>query len=368
MLGEFSPFLGDLPYIYKHCSTSPLAVQTQLDLVRNSALQSPQSSAVEIRLACPTIDATRRCSTASGLPWRSTINHSQPWDSGPVSNPMILRLVRAPTTQRVAGSECFYLNPSTNVVYIPRLSRCRRGRVTFCLYQESRIVCIHATSSSNTLHTQPSNLGIPTSQSIPRPRNHHPTSISTNSYMGLTLSALYHSLNPKPAPQNPPPYSQSPNIPIHISLPPTFRMPLPFLSTTFLTKSRPHSLRSLPLLTFPPAFLILLLHGVLFARVNPAIGILPLFSSALYSAFLLANEKPCGCNYSGLSGTAIHLVVDLLLGIANLACLILAWVFLAESNGCYEDNGAVLGAYGTNFLILNLCVSPLPYPFLPTAT
>jgi hypothetical protein len=52
-----------------------------------------------------------------------------------------------------------------------------------------------------------------------------------------------------------------------------------------------------------------------------------------------------------LTGTPIHLVFDLVLGIGLLVCLILDWVCLSNS---YADRGLVmLGTYGTNFLICN---------------
>jgi hypothetical protein len=129
-------------------------------------------------------------------------------------------------------------------------------------------------------------------------------------------------------------------------------MPGPLLNLTIFTKSTPHALRALSLATFPPAFLILLIQGMAAEKVNPAIGILPLFFSSAFSALLLANEKKCGCQASGLTGTPIHLVFDLVLGIGLLMCLILDWVCL--SNGRTERGLVMMGTYGTNFLICNL--------------
>ncbi|KAH7119604.1 hypothetical protein B0J11DRAFT_64427 [Dendryphion nanum] len=123
----------------------------------------------------------------------------------------------------------------------------------------------------------------------------------------------------------------------------------PLLNLTIFTKSRAHTLRAISVATFPPGFFFLLIHGIATQRVNPAIGIIPLFLSASFSALLLANEKRCGCQSSGLSGTPIHLVVDLLLGIGLLVCLILSWVFLERSYG----GGIMFGTYCTNFLIVN---------------
>jgi hypothetical protein len=97
----------------------------------------------------------------------------------------------------------------------------------------------------------------------------------------------------------------------------------PILNLSIFTKSTFHTLRAISLATFPPAFLILLIQGLASGDVNPAIGILPLFFSSAFSALLLANEKKCGCQGSGLTGTAIHLVCDVLLGVGLLVCLIL---------------------------------------------
>jgi hypothetical protein len=120
------------------------------------------------------------------------------------------------------------------------------------------------------------------------------------------------------------------------------------LNFTIFTKSTPHALRALSLATF----LILLIQGIAAHKVNPAIGILPLFFSSAFSALLLANEKKCGCQSSGLTGTLIHLVFDFALGIALLVCLILDWVCL--SNGSTRRGLVVMGTYGTDFLICNL--------------
>jgi hypothetical protein len=130
-------------------------------------------------------------------------------------------------------------------------------------------------------------------------------------------------------------------------------MPGPLLNFTIFTKSLPHALRAISLAAFPPGFLILFFQGIASHRVNPAIGILPLFFSSTFAALLLANEKKCGCQASGLMGTPIHLVFDLMIGIGLLVCLILDWVMMTQR----MDRGLVmLGTYGTNFLICNLYV------------
>jgi hypothetical protein len=134
----------------------------------------------------------------------------------------------------------------------------------------------------------------------------------------------------------------------------------PILNLKILTKSVPQSLRAISIVTFPPAFLLLLIQGIASARVNPAISILPLFLSSAFSVFLLHNERPCGCQSAGLTGTPVHLVADLLLGTALLICLILTWVFLPRH---YEGSLIMLGTYCTNFLGVNLYVFSA---YLPT--
>lgn len=148
--------------------------------------------------------------------------------------------------------------------------------------------------------------------------------------------------------------AQAQDFPVHCELS-IVTMPGPLLNFTIFTKSFPHALRALSLATFPPAFIILLIQGIASQKVNPAIGILPLFFSAAFSALLLINEKKCGCQASGLTGTPIHLVFDLVLGIGLLVCLILDWIFMSqEHRWSYSRGLTILGTYGTNFLIFNL--------------
>lgn len=122
------------------------------------------------------------------------------------------------------------------------------------------------------------------------------------------------------------------------------------LNLTVFSKSTPHSLRAISLATFPPAFFLLLIQGIYSKQVNPAIAIVPLFFSSAYAALLLANEKRCGCQAGGLTGTPFHFILDFLIGLGLLVCLILAWILM----GRVRDRGIMLGTYGTNFIICNL--------------
>jgi hypothetical protein len=121
------------------------------------------------------------------------------------------------------------------------------------------------------------------------------------------------------------------------------------VNITVFQKSTPHALRAISLATFPPAFIILLIAGLQLSHVIPAIGLVPLFFSSAYSALLLANERKCGCQAGGLTGTPFHFILDFVIGTALLVCLILAWVLMPE-----DGSGIMMGTYGTNFLICNL--------------
>lgn len=129
-------------------------------------------------------------------------------------------------------------------------------------------------------------------------------------------------------------------------------MPGQLLNFTIFTKSTPHALRAISLATFVPAFIILLIAGIGLEAANPAIGIIPLFFSSAFSALLLANEKKCGCQASGLTGTPVHLVFDLALGLSLLMFTILGW--LSMGSGRADRGFIVLGTYGTNFMVFNL--------------
>lgn len=125
------------------------------------------------------------------------------------------------------------------------------------------------------------------------------------------------------------------------------------INLTIFRRSTPHALRAISLATFPPAFVILLISGLALQQVNPAIGLIPLFFSAAYAALLLSNEKKCGCQAGGLTGTPFHFILDFVMGAGLLVCLILAWIFMGQHR-CGRRHGIILGTYGTSFLICNL--------------
>lgn len=127
---------------------------------------------------------------------------------------------------------------------------------------------------------------------------------------------------------------------------------MPALLTTHLPAPSPHSLRALSILSFPPAFVLLLTSGIISGHVNPSISLLPLFFSAAYAAILLANSRRCGCPASGLTGTPVHMMCDMLCAGPLLVCLILGWVSMGQR---YRDAaGVILGSYGSVFVGFNL--------------
>jgi len=125
------------------------------------------------------------------------------------------------------------------------------------------------------------------------------------------------------------------------------------------SKSPIHTLRMLCVATFPLAFIFLLVHGIVSKCLVPSIGLVPLFLSSIYSAFLLYNDRAYGGGQSGvLSGTPLHLLIDLLLSLGLLAVLILSWIFVpkewAGGRKCWRGAGFVMfGTYCTVFMMVN---------------
>lgn len=124
------------------------------------------------------------------------------------------------------------------------------------------------------------------------------------------------------------------------------------MNPRILTSSTPHTLRALSLLSFFPSFIFLLPAGISSGRVNPAICLLPLFFSSLYSAVLLANERSCSaCDAAGLTGTPLHTMGDVLFGAPLLVCLVLGWVMMGQWS--YNTGAVILGSYGTVGVVFN---------------
>jgi hypothetical protein len=118
----------------------------------------------------------------------------------------------------------------------------------------------------------------------------------------------------------------------------------PILKFNFLGKLE-YTLRATCLVDFFPGITILLVQGILSKEVVPAIGILPLFFSAILGCFLISRAAMVKCNCQGLEGHPATLVVDMLIGIGLMVVVIITWVKMKD--------WVMLGTYGTVFLIIN---------------
>lgn len=114
-------------------------------------------------------------------------------------------------------------------------------------------------------------------------------------------------------------------------------------------------LRRITILSFLPAFLILLIHGVSSSWAFPALGILPLAVSAVLGALLLHRDRVAalGSPVQALSPENI-LYADSALAVWYFAFLIPTWVFLGRP---WDRGLIILGTYGSVFLMVNLFVS-----------
>ncbi|KAL1876977.1 hypothetical protein Daus18300_002585 [Diaporthe australafricana] len=110
-------------------------------------------------------------------------------------------------------------------------------------------------------------------------------------------------------------------------------------------------LRRITILSFPPAFLILLIHGVNCRWAFPALGILPLAVSALLGALLLHRDRVAalGSPIQALSADNIF-YADTVLAIWYFAFLIPTWALLHRPS---EEEMIILGTYGSVFLMVN---------------
>lgn len=116
-------------------------------------------------------------------------------------------------------------------------------------------------------------------------------------------------------------------------------------------------LRRVTILSFPPAFLILLIHGVSSSWAFPALGILPLAVSAVLGALLLHRDRVAalGSPVQALTPENIF-YADTTLVIWYLAFLIPTWVFLGRPS---DEEIIILGTYGSVFLMVNLYGFPI---------
>lgn len=109
-------------------------------------------------------------------------------------------------------------------------------------------------------------------------------------------------------------------------------------------------LRKTTILVFPPAFILCLIHGIISGIAVPALGLIPLFGSAILGSFLMYRDQ---ITFSGspISLTRAHVCAcDFLLGVVLLIILIISWIVVTDS----WDRGAImLGTYATVPLMMN---------------
>lgn len=117
-------------------------------------------------------------------------------------------------------------------------------------------------------------------------------------------------------------------------------------------------LRRVTILSFAPAFFVLLIHGISSGWAFPALGILPLAVSAVLGAMLLHRDRVAalGSPVQALSPENIF-YADTALAVWYIAFLIPTWAFLGRP---WRRETIILGTYGSVFLMVNLCV-PLIY-------
>lgn len=116
-------------------------------------------------------------------------------------------------------------------------------------------------------------------------------------------------------------------------------------------------LRRVTILSFVPAFIILLIHGIASSWAFPALGILPLAVSTVLGALLLHRDRVAalGSPIQALSPGNI-LYADAALAVWYFLFLIPTWVFLPRPS---DEGLIILGTYGSVFLIVNMSVSPI---------
>ncbi|KAF2650562.1 hypothetical protein K491DRAFT_608527 [Lophiostoma macrostomum CBS 122681] len=124
------------------------------------------------------------------------------------------------------------------------------------------------------------------------------------------------------------------------------------ISTETATKSGKHTLRVVSALGFPPAFLFLLLHGIFDEQVFPALVLVPMALSSVYSFVLLSGKNKDGSQQFAMTGTRTHFILEFSLGLGLIAFLIPGWISLASS---WRGN-VMLGTYGTVFPMANFAI------------
>ncbi|GKT45270.1 uncharacterized protein ColSpa_05451 [Colletotrichum spaethianum] len=111
-------------------------------------------------------------------------------------------------------------------------------------------------------------------------------------------------------------------------------------------------LRRLEIFAFPPAFILLIAHGIASECAFPALGLLPLAASAVLATFILNRDvvAAIGSPIQSLSESNIFWA-DCLLAIFHLSFLIPSWALLTQ---VWPDPLIALGAYCTVFMMFDL--------------
>ena len=111
------------------------------------------------------------------------------------------------------------------------------------------------------------------------------------------------------------------------------------------------TLRLASILSFPPAFIMLIIHGIVGGGPFPAVSIFPLAISALLALYLLKpNAVTTGGNAFQLSRGPIAMI-DLSLAIWLLTMCVLCWVNVPRYR--YDGGQIMLGTYGSVWVMLN---------------
>ena len=117
-------------------------------------------------------------------------------------------------------------------------------------------------------------------------------------------------------------------------------------------------LRKTTVFTFPPAFILCIIHGIVAECAVPALGLIPLFASAILGTFLMYRDK-IAFGGSPVSLTRAHVcLADFGIGFALMAILIPSWIVVPQTYGNRGD--IMLGTYATVPLMVNLYAACSP--------
>ncbi|KAF9872280.1 hypothetical protein CkaCkLH20_10107 [Colletotrichum karsti] len=110
-------------------------------------------------------------------------------------------------------------------------------------------------------------------------------------------------------------------------------------------------LRKITIISFPPAFIILLIHGIISNCAFPALGILPIVSSAILGLFIIRRDvvAALGSPIQALSPSNIFFA-DLFLAGFHFIFLLISWAMIRDP---WDRGQVVLGTYGTVPMMVN---------------